>query len=240
MTVQGTLNSESGTDYNFLFDFRKTPSLSIRSAVNGTTASIDTLMQAGWTQDDLLALAKLRTATSNTAQFGVTNHVKEKLLIGTDFIVSNTSGMPASGTLNPDGTTGLEGFVPATPSTGNAWTLSERLIGNDVYSSHDVSTFSLSLTRSPLMTGKTLLFNSYSNIRELWTLDTTLRLYWQNDNLGNKQSLIAPTLKLGYRVKNNLTLETEGGIELTNLAPSALPASKINRKYFSLGFRWDF
>jgi len=240
VTLQATLNGESGTDYNFLFDLRKTPSLSIRNAVNGTPASIDTLLQNGWTQDDLVSLAKQRTATSNTAQFGVTSHIKEKWQVGTDFIVSNTSGMPASGTLNPDGTTGLEGFVPAIPSTGNAWTLSERLIGSDVYSSRDVSMFSFSLTRSPLITGKTLILNSHAYIREIWTVDTTLRFYWQNDNTGNKQSVISPMLKLGYRLKTNLTLETEGGIELTETTSSILENSKINRKYFSLGFRWDF
>lgn len=240
VTIQGTLNGEAGTDYNFLFDRRRTPTLSIRNAVNGTTASIDTLLQNGWTKDDLLSLAKQRTAISNLAQLGLTNHIREKWQIGTDFTVSNTSGMQASGTLNPDGTTGLEGFVPASPSTGNAWTLSERLIGNDVFSSRDISMFSLSYTRSPMLTGKTLLLNSHSYIRELWTLDTTLRLYWQADNMGGKESIASPMLKLGYRVKSSLTLETEGGIEWTKVTPSTLQASKINRKYITLGFRWDY
>ena len=240
VTIQGTLIGESGTDYNFLVDRRRTPSLSLRSAVNGTTASIATLLQNGWTIDDLLTLAKLRTAISNLAQFGLTNHIKEKWQMGTDVTVSNTSGMEQSGTLNPDFTTGLEGFVPASPSTGNAWTISERLIGNDVLSSRDVSMMSLSYTKSPLMTGETLLLNSHSFIRELWTLDTTLRFYWQTDNLGGKQNIISPMVKLGYRLKNNLTLEIEGGIEVTKATPSALQSSKTTRKYFSCGFRWDF
>lgn len=240
VTIQGTLNGESGTDYNFLVDRRRTPSLSLRSAVNGTTASIDILLQNGWTIDDLLSLAKLRTAISNMAQVGVTNHINEKWQAGTDLVVSNTSGMSASGTLNPDFTTGLEGFVPATAATGNAWTLSERLIGNDVLSVRDVSMVSLSYTKSPLMTGETLLLNSHSFIRELWTLDTTLRFYWQTDNIGGKQNIISPMLKLGYRLKTNLTLETEGGMEVTKATPSALQSSKTTRKYFSCGFRWDF
>lgn len=90
VTLQGTLNGESGTDYNFLLDRRKTPSLSLRNAVNGSTASIDILRQNGWTIDDLLALAKLRSAISNLAQVGMTNHIKEKWQMGTDFTVSNT------------------------------------------------------------------------------------------------------------------------------------------------------
>jgi hypothetical protein len=240
VTLQGTLNGESGTDYNFLFDLRKTPSLSIRSAVNGTPSTIDTLMQNGWTQEDLIMLAKQRTAISNTAQFGVTSRIKEKWQIATDLIVTNISGMPESGTLNPDGTTGLEGYVPGSPASGNIWTISERLMGSDVFISRDLSMCSLSLTKSPMMTGKTLLLNSHMYIRESWILDATLRLYWQNDNTGSKQSVIAPMLKVGYQVKSSLTLEAEGGIESTTVTPSALESSKINRQYFSIGFRWDF
>lgn len=240
VTIQGTLIGESGTDYNFLLDRRRTPSLSIRSAVNGTTASIETLLQNGFTIDDLLSLAKKRTAISNSAQVGVTNHLKEKWQLGTDLSVSNTSGMPDSGTPTSGTTAGLDGFLLATPSTGNTWTIAERLMGNDILSSRDVSMLSLGYTKSPMMTGKTLLLNSHTYMRELWTLDTTLRLYGQADNKGNKQTVVAPMLKLGYRVKSNLTLESEGGVEWTNSTPVALQPSKTLRKYFSLGFRWDF
>ena len=239
-TLQGTFTGISSTDYNFLFDWRRTPLLSIRNAVNGTTSSIDILLQNGWTQDDLLSLAKQRTATTSLAQFGLTNHIREKWQIGTDFSVSNTSGLPASGTLNPDFTTGVEGFVPATPSTGVAWTLSERVIGSDLISRGDVSVCSLSYTRSPLIAGTTLLLNNHSVIRELWTLDSTLRFFWQSDGQGGRENIIAPTLKLGYRVKSSLLLETEGGLEWTSATPGSMPASTTNRTYISVGFRWDF
>ncbi len=239
-TVQGTLNRASGTDYNFLVDRRRTPSLSIRSAVNGTTTSVETLLQNGWSIDDLLKLANSRTAISNMAQFGVTNHIREKWQIGTDVSVANTTGLSASGTLNPDGSTGVEGFVAATPATGNTWTISERLIGSDVFSSRDVSMCSLSLTKSPTITGKTLLLNSHSYFREKWTIDTTLRLYWQNDNAGGTQTITSPMLKMGYQLKSNLTLDAESGIEWTRVDSSALQSSRINRKYISMGFRWDF
>ena len=65
------------------------------------------------------------------------------------------------------------------------------------------------------MTGKTFLVNNHAFSGDLWTIDTTLRLYWQTDNTGGKENIVAPMLKLGYRMRTNLTLETEGGIELT-------------------------
>ena len=90
------------------------------------------------------------------------------------------------------------------------------------------------------MAGTTLLLNNHAPVGELWTLDTTLRLYWQTDNTGGKENIIALMLKLGCRLKSNLTLETGGGIELTKATPSALQSSNTNRKYFTMGFRWDF
>ena len=239
VTLQGTLNGASGTDYNLLLDRRKAPMLAIRSAVNGTTATVDTLLNNGWITSDLIALAKLRTAISNVAMVGRNDRLNEKWQVGTDFMISNTTGMPQSGTL-VGGATGLEGFVPASPASGNAWTLSERVIGNDVFSSHDVSMLSLSYTKSHFMTGEMLMLNSHSSLQNQLTLDSTLRLYWQADNFGGKQNTIAPLLRFGYRVRNSLTLETEGGLELTRSTPSTLAASKTTRQYFSFGFRWDF
>jgi tetratricopeptide (TPR) repeat protein len=239
ITLQGTLNLDSGTDLNFYIDHRRAPTLSIQNAVYGTTSSIDILLQNGWTIDDLRSLAKLRTGTANMAQFGFTTHLNGKWQIGTDLIFSNASGLPASGTLNPDFTTGLEGYVPETPSSGTAWIITERLIGSGVITSRDVSLCSLSVSRSPALTGTTLLLNNHSLFGEQWELDSTLRLYWQTYN-GDKEYIVAPLLKLGYRVKTYLTLETEGGVEFTNVSPVAQPVSDITRQYYSVGFRWDF
>ena len=240
LTLQGSYSSQSGTSYNFMWDRRKTPSLSIRNAVNGTTTSLDTLRQNGWTTDDLLSLAKLRTAVSNMAQIGMTNRIKDNWQMGSDITVTNTSGLPESGTLNPDGTTGLEGFVPASASTGNAWTITERIIGNSVFSDSDVSMCSVSYSKSDFMQGKTLLLNSHSYLHEQWTIDETLRLYWQTDSTGGNQTISAPVVRLGYRMKKNLMLETEAGVDLSKSTPSALQSSNTTRTYFSFGFRQDF
>jgi hypothetical protein len=240
LTLQGTLHRESGTDYNLLLDRRKTPTLSIRNAVTGTTATVDTLMQNGWTQEDLLILAKSRTAISNLGMVGVTVRIREKWQLGSDITVTNISGLDASGTLIPDGTTGLEGYVAATPASGNAWTISGRVSGSDVISMRDTSMFGLSYSTSRVVHGVSLLLYNRSFIRELWTLESTLRFYRQSDNTGGKVRATSPQLKLGYLLRNNLTLEAEGGIDWTNSSPGAAPATKTTRQYFSLGFRWDF
>ena len=247
LTLQGTLSDGTGTDYDFLLDHRRSPMLSILNAVNGTPTPIDVLLQSGFTQSDLIALAKQRTAISNLAMIGVNNRLDEKWQIGSDLMLSNISGMPQSGTLingtvvngvTVGGTPGLDGFLPATPSTGTAWTLSGRLIGNDIFFSRDLSIASLSYTNSLLMSGETFLLNNHSFLQELLTLDSTLRLYLQS-SAGGKQDTISPVFKFGYRLRNVLTFETELGLELTKVTPGNLQSSTTTRKYFSLGFRWD-
>ena len=240
VTLQGTLNGESGTDFNFLVDSRRSPILSIRNAVNGTTSSINTLLENGWTQEDLILLAEQRTAISNMAQFGITNHIMEKWQLGTDIMVSNTSGLEETGTLLPDGTIGVEGYVPASASTGNTWTFSERLMVNDFISHHDVTMLSLSMTKGSLMSGQTLLLHNHSFLSDQWVLDTTTRLYWQTDNIGGKQTIISPVIKVGYQVKTSLTLEAEVGLEATQSTPSSFQRSQTRRNYFSCGFRWNY
>lgn len=240
LTLQGTLHRETGTDYNFLLDRRKTPSLSIRNAVTGTTATVDTLRQHGWTQEDLILLAKSRTAIYNLGLLGVTMRIGEKWQLGSDIAVTNTSGLDASGTLIPDGTTGVEGYVSATPASGNTWMVSGRVSGSDVISLRDTTMISLGYSNSRVMNGLSLLLYNRSYFYALWNLDSTLRLYRQSDNAGRKAITMAPQLKLGYQLRNDLTLEAEGGIDWTNSSSSAAPASKTTRRYFSFGMRWDF
>ncbi len=245
--LQGTINGAPGTSYNFLLDHRKTPSMSISNALIGSPSSMSTLLQSGYSQADLKALALLRTADANSAQIGVTTQIKEKWQAGADVSVSNTSGLPQSGT-NVAGS--LDGFVAATPSTGNNYSMNGRLIGNGVFSQRDVSVFSLGYTTNSLIKGETLLLTNHLNMSDIVTnrsslvgkmmSDISLRLYSQNDSLGNKETIASPTFRLTLQAKDNLMLEVDGGVDITDNTPTSGQSSKTTRKYFSLGFSSNF
>ena len=284
-TLQGTLNLDSGTDYNFMLDHRRTPSLTIMDAVYGAgsvsasehnavdpsnpancipdpfydpvltptrnpcltyftytyaPATISTLLQHGFTKEDLLTLAKKRTAISNVAQVGVTQRVREKWQVGGDFSLSNTSGMPESGTDNGDGTTGVEGYFPATPSSGVTWTLSGRVSGSDVIAKRDLSTVSLSYTKGPSVNSTFLVLNNRAYPADLWTLDGTLRGMWVTDIYGGKQKMYSAVAKTGYNLKANLTWEVEFGLDWLKITYSSYYPATYTRGYASTGFRWDF
>lgn len=241
-TVQGTLNGGgTGTDYNFLLDRRRSPVLDIRNAINGTTTSIATLMQNGWSMSDLILLADQRTTVSSMAQVGMTNHMSEKWFIGTDFTIAKTAGMTASGTLLPDGTTGVEGFVPAIPSTGNTWTITERATGLGVIRPQDTTNFSVSYSKGALIAAEGFQASNHVDLQEKWTLDSTFLLSLQNDNTGGKMHDISPTIRVAYKIRRNLSADTQLGLDWNKTSSSVLQStSTALREFVAFGFRLDF
>ncbi|OIR10754.1 hypothetical protein GALL_75250 [mine drainage metagenome] len=242
-TVQGTLNGGGvgGTDYNFLLDRRRSPVLDVRNAINGTTSTIATLMQNGWSMSDLILLADQRTTVSNMAQVGMTNHLSEKWFVGTDFSIAKTAGMIASGTLLPDGTTGVEGFVPAIPSTGNTWTITERATGLGVIRSQDTTNFSVSYSKGALITAEGFQASNHVDLQEKWTLDSTFVLNFQSDNTGGKMNDVAPTIRVAYKLRRNLSTDAQLGLDWNKTSSSVLQStSTALREFVAFGFRLDF
>lgn len=241
-TLQGAYNGGGGgTDYNFILDRRRSPILDIRNSVNGTVTPMTTLLQNGWTLQDLILLANQRTGSTSTAQVGMTNHLSERWNVGTDVSLSKNSGLQASGTLLPDGSVGLEGFVPAMPPSGNTWTVSERLTGNGIIQPHDITNFSVSYSKSQLNNSKSFQFSNHSDLQEKWALDVSAHLNLQSDNMGGKATGISPTAKVSYKIINNLTADTQLGVDVTKSSSSVFQTSTTTTRYFmSLGVQWNF
>jgi hypothetical protein len=255
-TVQGTLmGGGTGPDYNFLLDRRRSPILDIRNAVNGTTVSIASMIAAGATTQDLIGFAKQRTGVSNLAQVGMTNHLNEKWNIGTDFTISNTSGLPRSGgdisvlcsdPLNQN-TLPTEGCVDPTPASGNTWTISERMTGIGVLQARDVTNFNLSYTKGPITTSEAFQASNHVDLLEKWTLDTTLRISTQSGN-GSKSNDLSPTVRASYKVRNNLTADGQLGLDWSKYTSSITDAlnntssysTSSFREFVSFGGRYDF
>ncbi|MDH3371448.1 MAG: hypothetical protein OEM31_08995, partial [Gammaproteobacteria bacterium] len=115
-----------------------------------------------------------------------------------------------------------------------------NLIGTGLFSPRDVSVISVSH-----ITAQTYDGNSYSLTNRVlwganWSLDTTLSWYSQQDNsTDTKLRRFAPVLRPSYKWKENITLEAELGEERTT-TQSPTTDDKTNRRYWSLGYRWDF
>ena len=248
--LQGTVNGivNGATDLNFLLDHRRSPILDIRNAALYSTTPIAALIQDR-TKDELIQLAKERTPISNMAQIGMTNHLNEKWNIGTDFTISNTSALPRSGgntSLLCSATENqvvipLEGCVDAQPSSGNAWTISERMTGMGVFQPRDITNFSLSYSKNQLAASEGFQVSNHVDLREKWTLDTMLLLNMQHDSTGGKSYDISPSVRAAYMLRNNVSVDGQFGIDWNKNSSSASQTSSTSwREFFSFGGRYSF
>ena len=230
----GTLTLDSSTTYNLMVDHRKSPTMSIRTALNGaTTSSLDSLSQS-LGSDALRDLAKARTATSNYAQLGVTHALTKQWQVGGDVRLSTTSGLAASGS-----TTGLEGFVAATDGTGLDKTVTGQVIGSNLFRDQDIWSASLSLSKSGVRDGRSLYLFNHSAFGGKWMVDTSWQLYWQDDDVGGKVTRNSPMVRTSYQLRDRFSVDADVGLDFTNTSGSTSSSKEI-RKYFSAGLRWDF
>jgi hypothetical protein len=74
-----------------------------------------------------------------------------------------------------------------------------------------------------------------------WTLDTTLGVGTQSDSSGGKSNNLAPSARVSYKMKNDLTLDSQLGLTWSTTTNSALSiSSKSFQDFMSFGFRFDF
>ena len=238
---QANYNPIAERSYNLLLDYRRAPFVSTRNSLNGAlTTSVVELLQI-MSEEELRALAALRTGTSRLAQIGMTQQVSEKWQVGGDVKVSNYDALPASGTADP--TTGapttIAGAVPETVATGNEWAVSPQLIGSNLFSSSDITVFSLSYLSSPLYKGQSFYIYNRSKLTEKLSLDSSLQYYRQLYETGTLMTRIMPTLRMAYQIRQTLSLDMDVGYEFSR-TETETQISDSRRQFYSLGFRWDF
>lgn len=235
-TFNGTMGVEStGTSFSFIADYRKSPSTSIRNALNGAaTTSIADLMRTVSSMEQMKQLALDRTATSAFSQFGVTQKLTTSWQLGGDVRLSQITGMPASGTNT------VQGILAATPDTGLEKTVTGQLIGSNLYSDADITTLGASyITSSYIQSGQTVfVYNRTSWDRDLY-FDTSWNYYRQTDTSGGQMSRNLPMLRVTYQIAQTFSLDGDVGVELTTNSGS-FQTSTNTRLFGSVGFNWNF
>jgi hypothetical protein len=238
--LTGSWAIESGTAFNFIADYRKGPSISTRNALIGATTTSVKDIQSSMTDAQLQQLARDRTLSSAFTQLGITQRLTQQWQGGVDLRVTRTSGLPSSGQLDPNGLPlAPQGWIDGFASTGNEYSTSVQAIGSNLYSTEDTTTFGASYTTSALIkNGESMfVYNRNSWGRDV-SLDLSWRLYRQGDNTGGNLQRNMPMVRVVYQVRNKLSLDADGGIEITQ-ASGIYQSNKTIRQFFSLGFRWD-
>jgi len=226
-TLQVTKLFGPKINLNALVDHRKAPILTLSNAVIGeTNTSIQSQLQA-LSEEQLRRQATDRTPESNLYSAGINLNVTTKWQIGGDVKLYNLTGTPASGPL------------PATQGSGNILVYTLQGIGTSLLSKRDITVLSLSYLNSPTFSGESLSISNRTVLFDNWTLDFAIRYYDQEDQSSTTLTRWNPTIRLGYRWRNSITLEVEYGLENT-VTESTTTIDESRRNYYSLGYRWDF
>ena len=233
--ITATLGVDStGTTFNFMADYRKSPAASTRNALNGaSTTSVQDLLTI-MNQDQLHQLALSRTGSSAYSQLGVMQKLTGNWQVGGDIKLAKTSGLPASGS------TVLDGILSATPDTGLEKTVTAQLIASNQYSAADITSVGGSyVTSDYIQNGGMLFVYNRTSLDTDLALDSSWNFYSQIDNYGSSIVRNTPTFRVTYRMLQTLSLDAEIGTELTT-TNGPYQSSISTRIFGSTGFRLDF
>jgi len=248
--LQGNWTTASGYNFNVLLDHRKSPPLQAMTALQASGAiqaitgtfvqSVNDLTKAGLSHGDIYAFVRGLTPDTDLALIGVTRQITPRWQLGGDIHVNRTSstrGVPASL---------MNDKIASQPSSGNIYTYSMQAIGSDTIFDKDTSVISGSYISDPHYDGENLSYSNLAVFRERWRVDTTIQLYHDKHDgsalgQGIRTFKVTPTLRVGYRWKDNMTLETEIGVEATHQdAQVQNIKTDTLRKFMFVGYRWDF
>ncbi len=226
---QGNWTSAEGSNYTMLLEQRR--NLQITNALLlQPTQSIDGLLRTGVSASSLLADALKTSPIFNQFMFGVTQPYSSRLKIGGDIRVSNTTSYEAY-----DALLNAKTVFPRS----RIYVYTAQLVGNNLLFSNDLGVASASYTNANTFKAKTLTFSQVATILQNWQLNIALQLYIENNVLTGYQRRVSPSFNASYRLNQSLNFEVGGGLAQIHTSSTALD-NKIRRKFFNLGYRWDF
>ena len=234
-SIQATWQLPDTTVFNFLYDYRATPLLSLGNTLFFQDPNRPTPARR---IQDLLATTSLTTlreqvkgvtAYQTQALAGVTTPLGGNWQVGADVRLTKVGEVRPVPVILPNGQ----------PSTGNLWSVGTQLIGTNLYSSRDTHVFNASVLKGPTFSGSLLSYNNLSSLGAGWQLEPSLRYYRQTDTAGTTLVRWTPGLRLTYRVLQQVSLESELSYERSK-STSAARNEKSALAFYYLGARYDF
>lgn len=234
-SLQGNWMFPDMTVANFMYDRRSTPFRSLGNILFFQDPSAPTIARR---ISDLLltnSIDTLRsqvngiTAMQTQAMAGLTTPINTNWQAGSNVTYTNVGEIAPVPIILPAGQ----------PSTGDLWSLGFQLIGSNLYSVRDTHVFSTTFLSGPTYNGTMLSYNNLSSLNEKWQLEPSLRYYTQTDNTDTKTVRWTPGLRLTYRVRKQVSLETEETYEISEVK-GPLRTESSTRLFYYFGARYDF
>jgi hypothetical protein len=227
VTVIGNLSLPANWLLSMDVDRRNSPILTTRNALIGQPVTTLDELTTTFTPDQILQLARDRTAVSSLYSITVSRPLGERFQLSMDVYSTNTGATPASGN------------VPASPASGADRAAQLQLFGTSLWKRSDLHVLYLRYDKNQLSNTESIGLSSRLPIWGQWRIGPRLRVdritYTVDDS---KETALSPSLRL-ERLQAHLLLEFEAGSGL-NSRNTPLDTQKTKSYYVSAGYRWGF
>lgn len=255
--VQGNLQAEDTTNYNVLYDHRKSPILQMINSLSSVPVApgspqpttIRQALQQGQTEELLRSLAIANTLDTDLYLLGVTRQITPRWQLGADVQLSRVSGGDSTAAVAAATNALLENNPFIDPLTlqnlsnsfagGNTYTYHVQAVGLDTIFKNDTSIISASITTGPTSLVESVVFTNIMVPRENWRLDSSIKLTRIDTDPSTMQYVVSPTMRASYRLGTKATLEAEIGLEVDNRSSAVDGHNRTFRDFSFIGYRLD-
>lgn len=232
-TFVGNWRNKANTSLNVVADYRKSPLLTTNNAIIGQISAPDLhTLRNTYSYDQVLQLARDRTATSKSLTVSASTQLSPKYQLSGDVNISDISGTPASG------------GVAATAGTGKQYYYNMSLIGMNMLSKNDVTI--LGMRYNTDVTSHTIManFSTRLNPNKKWRINPRMSIAWRSNDDGSKRVTYTPRIVTDYRGGKSWRYELEVGYQKSNTtgiqSNNASSTSYFENYYIYLGYIHDF
>ncbi|TXH64785.1 MAG: hypothetical protein E6Q88_15045 [Lysobacteraceae bacterium] len=226
-SVQGNFGWGRKFGVNFLYDYRRSPSLQMTNALLGQPQATLSELSQTLSQEQIKQQAIGLTPVARSSSLGVTSALSSKWQISADYRLSSVSATTATPTL------------PASEPTGHIKTTSMQLIGTGVFSPSDVFVVNSSYLTSRAYNAWLIGLSSRMKIGDAWTVEPGIKYYVQDNASGSKSERFAPVGRFAYKRNEHLSFEAEFNLERTRTEADASKEDLLSLFYYA-GYRYDF
>ncbi len=226
--VSGTWLPRDGTTVYATVDYRKSPFLLTSNAMMGQNFTTLGALVDAFGLDNAEQLAVDRTASSESATFGVSQELNKKWQVAVDGTVAYYSGTPASG------------GVAEVPDPGLEYYGSIQFNGTGIIDPLDSMSFGLRYSHSEsaamYMADASVRYPINENLKLGPRFRASLRDSLTSDQV---QWLAMPSLGIRYHVAKNWNVEAEAGARWQDTISAGVASQSLDL-LATLGYRFDF
>ena len=216
------------TAFNTVLDLRQSPILTTSNALIGQTAETLDQLQGLYSKQEMIELARDRTADSRSYTLGVSRPLNETYQASGDVTITSLSGTPASGS------------VEAMADNGNDYFYSLQLAASDLLKAGDFTYLSTRYSNTFSANTTSFLLNSRFPVAAAWRVNPRIRVDYRTYKRDNsKQETLSPSVRVNYRWKRRYHFEIELGKEWVDQQLET--GNESSSSYFiDAGYRLDF